>query len=111
MPSRPWRILTIVLLMATIWPSPRMVHVLVADAARLEKAPLVGKTRQASGRNRISSPVRQSPSCTLTQLAGVGPRPIRDSRPIPRASGPSATSLPRPVATLPASPTNLRLRC
>ncbi len=111
MAVRPWRALTILLLLAAAFPPPRVVNLWIADAPGHDSHE-AKKTVQARGRNRVGSPIQLDSCRALAPLAGGKRRPPRPAGPVARRHEPTSRPFrhasPPPALSFPA---NLRLRC
>jgi hypothetical protein len=101
MALRSWRALTIVLVLASASPPPRVTNALIAATHRHDPAE-AGKSFQSRARNRIGSTFQVAPGVTIAGLSsgearssrppGIfarrfdPPSPIRPSGPAPRAT-------------------------
>lgn len=105
---RSWRILALVLLLASACPPPRVTNALIAATHRHDPSE-AGKTVQSRARNRINSPILVDSRRTVAGLASGRPRQDSSSRPFDRTAD-------RPIIVRPSSPPSgpralLRLRC
>ena len=103
------RALTIVLLLASAFPPPRVANFLIANVLRQESVE-ARKPIQARGRNRIGAPVRVDSRQVLACLSSADRMPLRTPQYLSHRLVSSAR------VHLPASPflstrENLRLRC
>ena len=103
------RALTIVLLVASAFPPPRVANFLIANVLRQDAAE-AKKPTQARGRNRIGSPARLDCHRALACLSGADWKPPRPPRAFSRLEdAPDTIHRPTPPA-LSLRPA-LRLRC
>ena len=104
---RSWRALTILLLLASACPPPRVTNALIAAAHRHDRGESGGgKTLQSRARNRISSTIQVAPRRSIVEVSGGRPR---SSTTFTRRVEPPTASRPHPRS--PTPPATLRLRC
>jgi hypothetical protein len=108
MALRCWQALTIVLVLASASPPPRVTNALIAATHRHGQAE-GGKTIQSRARNRIGSTIQVESCRTVAGLSSGRARPERPSRVFDRR-------LKLPIAIQPSAPSltpraTLRLRC
>jgi hypothetical protein len=103
-----WRALTIVLVLASASPPPRVTNALIAATHRHDRAE-GGKTIQSRARNRIGSTIQVATCRTVAGLASGPARPERAARTFDRSLDLRISI--RPFSSLPTPRATLRLRC
>jgi hypothetical protein len=110
MASRPWRALTIVLVLASASPPPRVTNALIAASDRHDPANSnPGKSFQSRARNRIGSTIHVAPLRAISGLASGRDRLARSPHSFARIFD-LAPSIRLPFAS-PTSHAAYRLRC